>query len=211
MLLIVLSGAAVLLLAQAFAGRLPAAVLLVPQGLLILGGLHLLLARAGERWSDVGLRALHRRDVRRAVLLLGACMGANLLLMLLISVAAPAPVLEHTQHLQTIAVRLAGGLPVPLIAGLMFFVGVYEELVARGFLLARCRTALDGMWAPVLLSSALFGLGHLYQGWIGVLQTMLIGLLFAGYTLRWGTLWPAILAHAGLNTLTVVLLERLRF
>jgi membrane protease YdiL (CAAX protease family) len=91
----------------------------------------------------------------------------------------------------------------------MFFVGVYEELTARGFLLARCRTAFDGVWAPVLLSSLLFGLGHVYQGWIGVVQTTVIGTVFAVYTVRWGTVWPAILAHALLNTLSVITLAGL--
>jgi membrane protease YdiL (CAAX protease family) len=64
----------------------------------------------------------------------------------------------------------------------------------------------DGVWAPVLVSSVLFGLGHVYQGWIGVAQTTVIGAIFAIFTVRWATLWPAIMAHAALNTLSVAAL-----
>lgn len=207
--LVVCSELAAVLLAQLWPAALPAAVLLVPQGLLVLGGLHLLLARAGERWRDLGLRALHLRDAGHALWLLGACLALNLLLMLLVSLGAPATVHAHTGRLQELAGRLAGGLPVALIALLMFFVAVYEELTARGFLLTRCRRIVAGTWPPVLLSALIFGLGHAYQGWIGMLQTALIGVVLGWYTLRRGTLWPAILAHAGLNTLTVAVLAGL--
>ena len=88
------------------------------------------------------------------------------------------------------------------------FVGFYEEVVARGFLLARCRVLLHTRWAAVLLSSLLFGLAHLYQGWGGVVLTAIVGAVFAGITLRWGTLWPVILAHAGLKLSTPVALDR---
>jgi membrane protease YdiL (CAAX protease family) len=96
------------------------------------------------------------------------------------------------------------------VAATMFLVGAYEELSARGFLLARCRAALGGVWPPVLLSSLVFGLGHLYQGVLGVLQTAVIGVILALYTVHWGTLWPAIIAHALLNTLSIAALEGMR-
>jgi uncharacterized protein len=67
-----------------------------------------------------------------------------------------------------------------------------------------------GRWWPALLvSSILFGLAHLHQGWVGAVQTMLIGVVFAAFTIRWGTLWPAILAHAGLNLASLLVLEGL--
>jgi membrane protease YdiL (CAAX protease family) len=204
------SGAAVALLAQAFPGQLPLPVLLLLQAAVVLAGLTLLLVRAGQRWRDVGLQALSAWDLLRALAVLAACVAANLLLTLLIYLAAPGDTETHLQQLQGIAARLAGGVPMTVVAATMFLVGVYEELSARGFLLARCRTALGGIWAPVLLSSLLFGLGHLYQGWIGVLQTTVIGVVLALYTVHWGTLWPAILAHAALNTLSIAALEGMR-
>lgn len=208
LLLVAAGGVAVPLLAGLFLGRVALPIMLVFQGAVILAGLSLLLFHAGQRWADVGLHAFEGRDLGRALLLLATCIVANLLLMLVLYALAPKHVHEHMSHLQTIASTLAGGLPITTIAATMFFVGVYEELTARGFLLARCRTAIGGVWAPVLLSAMLFGLGHTYQGWIGVAQTTVIGVIFAAFTTRWGTVWPAILAHALLNTLSVATLER---
>ncbi len=209
LVLVAVSGMAVAVLAEASDGRMPLSMLLVLQGAVILVGLTMLLAHAGQRWGDVGLRAIQARDLWRALLLFAACIGANLLLMLFVYVVVPDYVREHVYRLQDIASRLADGLPITAIAATMFFVGVYEELTARGFLLARFLTALHGLWAPVLLSSMLFGLGHVYQGWLGVAQTVVIGSVFAIYTVRWATLWPAILAHALLNTLSIAVLAEL--
>jgi membrane protease YdiL (CAAX protease family) len=131
------------------------------------------------------------------------------LVMLLVYLSVPQDTRGHLIELQAIASRVADGLPLTVVAAVMFFVGVYEELTARGFLLARCLAALDGVWAPVLLSSVLFGLGHFYQGWIGVLQTAVFGVILATFTVRWRTLWPAILAHAMVNTLSIAALAGL--
>ena len=206
LVIVAVSGLAVAILGELFAGGLPLPLVLILQGAVIVLVLSLLLAGAGQSWRDVGLHAMQRRDVGRALLLLITCMGANFLLLLIVFLAAPGSTLEHMHRLQDIAAILADGLPVTAIAATMLFVGVYEELTARGFLLARCLTAFDGVWAPVLVSSVLFGLGHVYQGWIGVAQTTVIGAIFAIFTVRWATLWPAIMAHAALNTLSVAAL-----
>jgi membrane protease YdiL (CAAX protease family) len=184
--------------------RFPA--LILTQGILILGGLRLLLALRGQRWTDVGLKAFRVRDIGLALVAMAACFAANILLTGAVSALLPGEVNEHLQLLEKIASRLGAGVRV---AALMFFVGVYEEMAARGFLLARARSALGGTWVPVLLSSALFGLGHLYQGWIGVAQTFAIGVILAFLTVRWGTLWPAILAHASVNTVSLFIAQRL--
>jgi membrane protease YdiL (CAAX protease family) len=209
LVLVEASGLTVVVLAYLLAEHLPLPVLILAQGLAVLAGLSLLLARAGQRWRDVGLHALRARDAGRALVLFAACMGANLLLMLIVQLADPGYAQAHMERLQVLASTLVDDLPTAVIAAIMVFVGVYEELTARGVLLNRCCAALDGVWAPVLLSSVLFGLGHAYQGWIGVTQTSVVGAILAFYTLRWGTLWPAILAHALLDTLSVAALAGL--
>jgi membrane protease YdiL (CAAX protease family) len=40
-------------------------------------------------------------------------------------------------------------------------------------------------------------------------QTALLGVVLAAFTIRWRTLWPAIIAHAAVNMLSIVQLERL--
>ena len=73
--------------------------------------------------------------------------------------------------------------------------GIWEELLYRGFLiwfLAPYAT----LWGAVALSTAVFALGHVYQGWRGLPRSGFLGLLFAlGYVAS-GSLWWLIALHA---------------
>jgi membrane protease YdiL (CAAX protease family) len=72
--------------------------------------------------------------------------------------------------------------------------GICEELLYRGYLLWYL-----GHWMgvpAVVVSSVLFGIGHSYQGWKGVLTTGLVGLVMALVYLAAGSLWPAMALHA---------------
>lgn len=76
-----------------------------------------------------------------------------------------------------------------------------EEILFRGFLQNRLERHLApfarGVWLPLLVTSVLFGLAHLYQGWSGVIGTGLAGLVFGIVRLRDdGRLWGAVAAHA---------------
>jgi membrane protease YdiL (CAAX protease family) len=73
--------------------------------------------------------------------------------------------------------------------------GICEELLFRGYLLAYMSGYL-GIIPGVLISSAVFGLGHVYQGPRGVLKTGGVGLILAGLYLLTGSLWAPILLHA---------------
>lgn len=73
--------------------------------------------------------------------------------------------------------------------------GVWEELLYRGFLLWFLEPYLT-IWGAVALSTAVFALGHIYQGWKGIPRAGGIGLLFAiGYVFS-ASLWWLIALHA---------------
>ena len=70
-----------------------------------------------------------------------------------------------------------------------------EEFLFRGFLLAQLHDWLHSlMWAWIATSVA-FGLAHCYQGWSGSIRAGLLGALLAYPVVRWGSLYPAMLAH----------------
>lgn len=207
LILVIVSGIIVALMGL-FIPQRQFSLLLVLQGLIILLGLRLLLAIRRQSWRHLGLQALTPKDLGRTLIGILSCIGANVVLTTMVFAADPQLLNRHIDQLKVIAAALSSEIPFAGIAAMMFFVGVYEEIMARGFLLSRCRIALGGVGGPVLLSSLLFGLGHLYQGWIGVLQTTLFGIVLAALTVRWGTLWPAIFAHATLNTLSLAILEQ---
>ena len=63
---------------------------------------------------------------------------------------------------------------------LSFSSGICEELVYRGFIAFLLQAVFPEIpiFVIVLIPSVLFGIGHLYQGWQGVLQTGVVGAIF---------------------------------
>jgi membrane protease YdiL (CAAX protease family) len=206
LVLFLLSGVAAAWISGSVPGGLRLSAVVVSQGGMLVAVVGVMLARRGGRWRDIGLVAPVPGDLWRGVLAFGGCLVINLLFVQLLWSVAPDAVETHTEELGVIARQLSHGLPFPALVAVVVFVGVYEELFARGLLLSLCRTLLGGTWAPVVVSSLLFGLGHLYQGWIGVVQTTLIGLVLALAVIRWRTLWPAIVAHALLDIFAMLVM-----
>lgn len=103
--------------------------------------------------------------------------------------------------LRKLASRL---LPVTLIeylpySALAVTAGICEEFIYRGFLLAALFRAGLPVWAAVVLTSALFGLAHAYQGRAGILSTGIFGVVLALGRLAFGSLVPVMMWHAGLD------------
>jgi membrane protease YdiL (CAAX protease family) len=81
-----------------------------------------------------------------------------------------------------------------------------EELLVRGFLLARFSALVGTAWG-VVLQAGLFTLGHAYQGVTGMVNIFAVGLILGVVTLRaGGNLWPAIVAHGLIDTLGLTLI-----
>jgi hypothetical protein len=90
-------------------------------------------------------------------------------------------------------------------------VAIGEEMVYRGYLLNRfADLAGHGRagWAVGLLgSSTLFGFGHAYQGFTGMVESFLMGCaLGALYFAARRNLWLPIIAHGSYNTAQFVLI-----
>ena len=73
--------------------------------------------------------------------------------------------------------------------------GVCEEILYRGLLMTAL-TAIIGLWPAVFASSLVFGIGHAYQGALGVLRTGAVGLVLALVVVLTGSLPAAMLMHA---------------
>ena len=86
-----------------------------------------------------------------------------------------------------------------------------EEMVYRGYLFNRVADLLEHSragWIVALIgSSALFGLGHAYQGITGILETFLFGCVMAGlYLAGRRNLWLPVVAHGVYDTFAFVLI-----
>ena len=101
-----------------------------------------------------------------------------------------------------------------LIINLVFMwltAGFLEELLWRGYLMNRLIDLVGNQrkltWVIVIVASAvIFGLGHSYQGSMGMLKTGAIGALFGLAYLAVGrNLWPLILSHALIDSIDFVI------
>jgi len=84
---------------------------------------------------------------------------------------------------------------------LFLLVGLYEELLFRGYLQVRLSKWV-GFWPAAILLSVGFGVEHLHnqgEGLVGALSVALVGLLFAFTLRRTGSLWYAVGLHASFD------------
>lgn len=95
-----------------------------------------------------------------------------------------------------------------LWSGAMLAAAVGEELVYRGVLFTLLAGWLDGGPLPAALLAALvFGLGHLAQGWRGLVFSALMALAMQALVAVSGGLLLAMLAHLGYDVLVQLLPE----
>lgn len=85
-----------------------------------------------------------------------------------------------------------------------------EEVLFRGFVQSRMQAWLGarrhaGVLAAVM-QAVLFALGHAYQGATGLLVSGTIGLAFGLLMLRFRTVWPLVIAHGLIDTVSMVAL-----
>jgi uncharacterized protein len=73
--------------------------------------------------------------------------------------------------------------------------GFCEEFLYRGYFVWVFSPWL-GWWGAAALSLPFFAMGHLYQGWNGVLRTGTVGAFYTLVVAISGSLWPAIALHA---------------
>lgn len=72
--------------------------------------------------------------------------------------------------------------------------GIFEELFVTGYIVTAL-TATRGMWTAINVSTVVRLLYHLYQGPIGVVTIVPMGLLYGYVYARTRQLWPLIFAH----------------
>ncbi|MDR3568725.1 MAG: type II CAAX endopeptidase family protein [Syntrophobacteraceae bacterium] len=93
---------------------------------------------------------------------------------------------------------------------LVVVAAVAEETLFRGYLLLRLKPLTGSTWAAVLISSALFSIGHGYEGAAGVGTVAILGVLLAClYVWRKSLVAPVVL-HFLIDFFPLVLLPLFR-
>jgi membrane protease YdiL (CAAX protease family) len=152
----------------------------------------------GLSWPDLAVRSSW--DVS----LLAATAGGALL----IAVGHWANVrrMAHSEHPNVLRLRALGArlfprsrVEVGFFLVLAMTAGICEEFLFRGFVMAALFRAGLRSWAVVLLSSAMFGVAHIYQGKGGAAGTGILGTIFALVRMTYQNLLAPVVWHVVLD------------
>lgn len=84
-----------------------------------------------------------------------------------------------------------------------FTAGICEEVLYRAFFIGYLMVWLPGA-AAVVISAAVFGIAHVYQGRSGVLKATAAGAIFGAAYLFTGSLWVPIALHATIDVASLL-------
>ncbi len=87
--------------------------------------------------------------------------------------------------------------------------GVGEEIMYRIALPLVLYRITGDAGVALILAALLFGAAHAYQGPVGIIASLIIGLLLTGIYLLAGSIWPVMLIHALIDLRTLVLMPAL--
>jgi uncharacterized protein len=154
-------------------------------------------AMIAARFSD-----FTRDDLRLVGLPLGLLLAASALTLLAgLAILAIGRLLRISESpLVHFLIPQSGSEKIAFV-GLSLSAGIAEEIVFRSFLIAALFHAFGSMAVAVGVSIAVFAASHAYQGWTGVLRVALLGLILTIPFLVTGSVYPSIIAHAGLDIL----------
>jgi membrane protease YdiL (CAAX protease family) len=104
---------------------------------------------------------------------------------------------KSSEFMKALAERILPQSPAELLPYLALAVtaGLCEEFLYRGFAMAALARAGLAPWGVVLVSSAFFGLAHLYQGRGGLLSTLVIGAVFGTARFAYDGMIPVMVWH----------------
>lgn len=157
-----------------------------------------LLARSGERTSDIGLDASQPgTDAARGALLAAVIGGGGLLLYI------------AAFHLGLSLNVVPESLPavwwrVPVLLLSAAHDGLLEEVVVLAYLLRRLDQLGWAPWKAILLSAVLRGSYHLYQGFGAFVGNAVMGIVFGILYKRWGRCMPMVIAHTLIDAVAFV-------
>jgi len=79
-----------------------------------------------------------------------------------------------------------------------FINALFEEVFVAGYIITALKDK-QGEWTAINVSVAVRLAYHLYQGAVGVIAIIPLGLIFGIWYARRGRLWPLIIAHAAID------------
>lgn len=142
------------------------------------------------------------RDARHLVIPICIGLGMGVLIPVLLSLFSPRHRDGLAKQLEPIAFFLPRTASEKLLfAAMCVVVGICEEVIFRGFLIRYIATLpIHAGWLAATIGAAvIFGIDHGYQGWIGILTTTCLAVVFTVVFVASGTLLVPMIGHALLD------------
>lgn len=171
--------------------------------LAIVIALLLLRFLCGENYRDLNLKPGRlSSDLLAALILTSLILVVNVVSQYFLSDLLPVSV--YNTSVKNLFVEMAGN-PGSLVifVGPLIFLGAASEELIRVFLLSRLWNNLRQVGRRGH-SACLFGLIHVYRGPVHFVSAAIFGLIMALYYLRFGRVFPFILAHYFTNALQAI-------
>lgn len=93
---------------------------------------------------------------------------------------------------------------IPLLVLSALRAGLQEEVIMIGYLFTRLRQLGWGDWRIILVSAAIRGSYHAYQGVGPIIGNFVMGVVFGWCYRRWGRVMPLVVAHTILDVVSFV-------
>lgn len=158
---------------------------------IILAAIWLALRRSGDRFHRIGF---DRKDINLSNTIAGLIffVGAWALITIIRVSIIRSGYLPEKEFLHLLpATAIEGAIWILLSAG----AALSEEIAFRGYIITRLKILSGSYWIGAMLGSAAFSLGHLYQGFGGVILIFIYGMLFSGLFIARKSVVPCIIAH----------------
>ncbi|WP_459502674.1 CPBP family intramembrane glutamic endopeptidase [Bacillus sp. C1] len=159
----------------------------------------------GLKLPNVNFESMNDLEKIAISVLIGACMS------MIIQFIAMKKSGDFQRHIEKQMSSVSEMLPTNYRESLLWILicmtaGITEELLFRSFMmyyLAQLFPWLSTM-GVLMVSSIIFGVAHIYQGWKGVVGTMFLGFLLGWLYITIGSIYPSMLLHIIIDLLVLV-------
>lgn len=162
--------------------------------------------RNGEPFVRAGLAWRHLGHELLVGALLYPAVAAG---MLLVAALCHRLGLSEARHATPRFLAAQGGVQLMLASVLVLVVAFAEEVLFRGYLLLRLSEVQGRISMAVVLSAAVFSIGHTYEGAAGVVTVFAMGVALGMIRLWRGSLIAPIVIHALQDFLAIVVVPML--
>ena len=166
------------------------------------------LVRLGGRpLASIGLRT--DRAGREAALGLGLMIATFGVILMggIVAVLLKPELMDHPSQAQEALRQNLPDINFPGMVVLMIAVALWEEIIFRGFLLTRLQAVFRRWWLSLLVGTALFASGHIYQGPVAVAVIGGVGLVLGGLFIWRKSLVGPLVFHVVFNVINLSLLK----